>query len=72
MSTEEFKIDENEPIKHQKISYLWKTFDVQDRSLAQMINDHEYVNNPRKSVNLQFFLFHMVRLCLSIFIIKFL
>ena len=60
MSTEEDQQNDDTPIEHKKVSYLWKSFQVNNRSLNQMIDEHEYVTNPKKSINYQFFLFHMV------------
>ena len=57
-------IQDKEIITRDKISYLWKTFEVKNRSLQQMVDEHEYVAEPEKSIGYQFFMLHLVSYCI--------
>ena len=47
-----------EVIQKEKLFYLWKKYDVNGRTFRQMVDQHEYITNPQKSINYEFLLFH--------------
>lgn len=63
-STENLPTDNSsEVIKIKRASYLWKTFEVENKTLDQLVEEHEYVTHPESSIGWQFFMFHLVSLC---------
>lgn len=53
------EINEDEIITHNKISYLWKTFEAKGKTFKQLVDEHEYIKDPQNSLGYQFMLFHM-------------